>query len=178
MKEYKVNIVVSVISCPQQIKGEANKDMVNFLQASNADSGEKYDVPFSITAKRADAFSLRQIIVKDDKGNATFGKIELNTAENRPLIVSAFVKDVTENDTYIDSTGKEQNYRCATTIIERIETVYQFDEYTALNRKANQSTDKAEQMCKRIFGANWNLATATDTEFARYIALVETFGKM
>ena len=178
MKEYKVNIVVSVINCPQQIKGETNTEMVNFLQASNADTGEKYDVPFSITAKRADAFSLRQLIVKDDKGNAAFGKIELNTIENRPIVISAFVKDVTENDTYKGSDGKEYSYRANTTIIERIETVYQFDEYTKANRKANQSTDKAEQMCKRIFGAGWNLATATDTEFARYIALVDTFGKM
>lgn len=178
MKEYKVNIVVSVITCPEKIKGQLNNEMVNFLQASNADTGEKYDVPFSITKKRADAFSLQQIIVTDAKGNAVNGKIELNTLERRPIVISAFVKDVTENDTYIGSDGKEHKYKATTTIIERIETVYQFDEYTKANRKANQATDKAEQMCKRIFGAGWSLATATDTEFNRYIALVDTFGKM
>lgn len=176
---YVRTIVVSVISCPTEIKGQANTELINFLQAYDAESGQKIDCPFSISAKRADAFSLRKLIVTDANGTACYGKIELNGLNAKPLVIEADVKDVKEGDVYGKSAdGKELKYHATTSIIETIKTIYEYDTYMAKRQDGKTAVNMATSQCKTEFGNDWSVATSTPEQLAVYRMYLEIFSKM
>lgn len=176
---YCRTIIISVISCPAEIKGQTNNEMINFLQAYDAETGIKIDCPFSISKKRADAFSLRKLIVTDANGNAIHGKIELNGLNARPLVVEADIRDVQEGEIYgTNADGEPLRYRATTSIIESVKTLYDYDAFMAKRQEGKTAVNMATSQCKTEFGSDWSVATSTPEQLAVYRMYLEIFSKM
>ena len=172
-KEFKANVAVSVISCPKEIKGRENTEMINFLQAYNADDNTRYDI--IVNPQEADAQVLKLLTVKDETGELCYGNIALNTIEKSPILISALIQHATM---YIDKYGNVCHYENTKTIIKRIETILDYQKYMRTVIGHRVARDNAMKLCKEMYGGDWSLETAAEEEKERYAQIYDTFSRM